>query len=306
MVRKGRRQATRHGYIVIDKPVGWTSHDVVARVRRLVDERRVGHAGTLDPAATGVLPVAIGLATRTVEYLAAADKAYRASIRFGITTDSADAEGDVTSTVNASHLQLSQINEALPAIRGDIMQRPPMHSAIRVDGRRLYDLARKGEEIEVAARPVTIHQLDVADWSPPDLTLDITCSKGTYIRSIARDLGELVGTGAHLATLRRTRTGPFTLTDAMTLDDLADRLESDGWSTVAMAPDAVLDHLRVVELDTAQAMDWSHGKKIIMESAGPAAETIRAYDGHGHWLGIGQTDQSGHLLQPVKVIPMEL
>lgn len=291
--------------MVIDKPLGWSSHDVVAKVRRIVDERRVGHAGTLDPAATGVLPVAVGLATRTIEYLATADKSYRATIRFGATTDSADAEGEVIATTDASHLTLMTVEPVLEQFRGEISQIPPMHSAIKVNGQRLYNLARKGEKIEVPPRNVTISQLDVVDWSPPDLAIDVTCSKGTYIRSLARDIGEAVETGAHLAALRRTRTGPFTLDDAVSLDDLASRLGAEGWEGIALPPDAVLDDMFRVQLDAGQARDWVQGKVISLASLPQGGTMVRTYDDDGRWLGIGEVGEPGDTVRPVKVIPVE-
>ncbi len=305
MARKGRRQAIRHGYIVIDKPAGWTSHDVVAKVRRIVNERRVGHAGTLDPAATGVLPIAVGLATRTIEYLAAADKSYRATIRFGITTDSADAEGDVIATADASHLTLQTIEPALDHFRGEMSQVPPMHSAIKVNGQRLYDLARKGESIDVAPRPVTISRLDIIDWSQPDLVVDVTCSKGTYIRSLARDIGEALGTGAHLAALRRTRTGPFTLADAMSLDELTERLDRDGWEQISLSPDAVLGELPRVQLEGQAETDWGQGKPVASSEHLIPGSPVRVYGAENRWVGIGEVRDPGDTVRPVKVIPGE-
>lgn len=303
---KHRRQAVRHGYVVIDKPEGWTSHDVVARVRRLVGERRVGHAGTLDPAAVGVLPVAVGLATRTVEYLAESSKAYRAWITFGITTDSADRDGVVTSTHDPSSLDLKTIKLALDTFRGDISQRPPMYSAIKVDGRRLYDLARAGVEIDVEPRRVTIHDLRVVDWTSPVLCLDVDCSKGTYIRSLARDLGDAVGTGAYLSHLVRTRFGPFVIDDAVTLEDLERILGESGWAQVAYHPDWVMRHLSAVVLGPQESIDWGHGKPILVDTLDSLSATVRAYDAHGRWLGVGECDPTATSVKPVKVIPTEL
>ncbi len=301
---RNRRHATHHGYVVIDKPAGWTSHDVVARARRIIGERRVGHAGTLDPAATGVLPLAVGLATRTVEYLANADKAYRATIRFGVTTDSADGDGDVIATADASHLSLDALRPVIETFTGDIMQKPPMHSAIKVDGKRLYELARAGKEAEVKPRPVTIHEMTVIGWNSPDLTLDITCSKGTYIRSIARDLGEAVGTGAHLGGLVRTRTGPFTLDDAISLDQLESRLASEGWTAVSLPPDAVLVGMPAISLDEDHSVAWSQGKRLAGLDVDGSEGPVRAYDTHDRWLGVGELDGDG-TVRPVKVIPVE-
>ena len=302
---KGRRQASRHGYVVIDKPAGWTSHDVVARVRRIVAERRVGHAGTLDPAATGVLPMAVGLATRTVEYLASASKAYRGEVTFGVTTDSADGDGEEIGRADTSPLTLQGIEAALEAFRGPILQRPPIHSAIKVEGKRLYELARQGVELDVRPRAVTIHSLTIISWRNPVLVIDVDCSKGTYIRSLARDLGEAVGTGAHLSGLRRTRSGPFGLDTACSLDELESALATQGWEAIALPPDAVLDQLPRLDLNEAELIDWGHGKPIALSSPIAAGSPVRAYDGHGTWRGVGESDLAGTLVRPVKVIPVE-
>lgn len=299
------RQATRHGYVVIDKPAGWTSHDVVARVRRIVDEKRVGHAGTLDPAATGVLPVAVGQATRTVEYLADSSKSYRAWIQFGVTTDSADGDGEIVATSDPSELHLDLIDQVLPQFRGPISQRPPMHSAIKVGGKRLYEFARQGVEIDVPEREITIYGLQVVEWSAPELCIDVDCAKGTYIRALARDIGDAVGTGAHLARLVRTRTGPFTLTDAMTLEDLERALVDRDWEEIAFPPDKVLEDRSAVVLGSSQTIDWGHGKSIGLEMAEGITPIVRAYDVHGRWLGVGSVDLANSTLRPVKVIAAE-
>jgi tRNA pseudouridine55 synthase len=297
-----RRSATRHGWIVIDKPAGWTSHDVVARVRRIVDERRVGHAGTLDPAATGVLPVAVGLATRTVEYLSNADKSYRGWIRFGVTTDSADNDGKVTSVTDASALTRDQIEPLLDEFRGEIAQRPPMHSAIKVEGTRLYHLARKGAEVEVEPRSVTIHELRLVAWEPPVLCVDVTCSKGTYVRSLARDIGERAGPGALLDRLVRTRSGPFGLDDALTLEQLEQELDSGGWPAVAFSPDYVLGDLPTLVLGDDEALAWSQGKPVPISGSGQVTSPVRAYNAAGAWLGIGDVDPEHRVVRPTKVI----
>ena len=302
---KNRRQAVRHGYVVIDKPSGLTSHDIVARVRRIVDERRVGHAGTLDPAAMGVLPVAVGLATRTVEYLSAASKGYRAWIRFGVTTDSADADGTVTGARDVSGLDLEKVNEAMESFRGTILQKPPMHSAIKVNGKRLYELARQGVELDVQPREITIHDLRAVEWTAPELCVDVECSKGTYIRSKARDLGDALGVGAHLARLVRTRTGPFTLADAVTLDDLERLLGERGWDQISFPPDIVLKDRTALVLGFEDARDWGHGKAIVLDSLQDMTPVVRAYDAQERWLGVGEIDAATSSVRPVKVIPAE-
>jgi len=296
---KHRRQADKHGYIVIDKPGGWTSHDVISRVRRIVGERRVGHAGTLDPAAVGVLPIAVGLATRTVEYLAEARKAYRAEITFGIETDSADGDGVIVRGPEAVTFSRDALIAALATFLGPQTQIPPMHSAVKVDGKRLYELARAGEEIEVAPRPIEIFAIELVAWESPVALVDITCSKGTYVRSIARDLGRELGTGAFLSNLVRTSTGPFTLADAVTLDGLAERITSDAWTELAFHPDMPLQDRPTVILDEADALAWSQGKTLAL----PCDDgVIRVYDSRGCWLGVGTGDRNDGRIRPDKVI----
>lgn len=296
-----KRTAGRfHGYLVIDKPGGWTSHDVVARVRRILGERRIGHAGTLDPAATGVLPLAVGDATRTIEYLAGASKSYLAEITLGVTTDSYDGDGRVTEVTNASGITRAHVEAALEAFRGEIAQVPPMYSAIQVGGRRLHELARAGVEVERAARPVTIYGLEVTGWCPPSFALFVDCSKGTYVRSLAHDLGARLGVGAYLANLVRLRTGPFTLCDAVRVDDLPGLLEREPWAEIAVHPDAATHDRRAAVVGQVSSDRWRTGNGVPL--AGAAGELMRVYDGAGAWLGVGQIAPDGAVLRPVKVI----
>jgi tRNA pseudouridine55 synthase len=215
-----------HGLVVVDKPGGWTSFDVVARMRRLAGTRRVGHAGTLDPMATGVLVIGIGKATKLLGHLALTGKVYRATIRLGETTNTDDAEGEQLGATPAGDLDEAAVRKALEAFTGEITQVPPQISAIKVDGKRSYARARAGETVELAARTVTVSRLDLESLrrgGPTlDLDVEIACSSGTYIRSIARDLGEALGVGGHLTALRRTRVGRYGLAEAHTLDRLAE------------------------------------------------------------------------------------
>jgi tRNA pseudouridine55 synthase len=210
-----------HGFLNIDKPAGPTSHDVVARVRRLARLKRVGHAGTLDPAATGVLVVALGAATRLIEYVQdATTKRYLAVVRLGATTTTDDAEGAVLTTRSVPSLDSVALDSMLERFRGTILQTPPMYAALHHEGRRLHELARAGLVVERPARAVKIERLELIDWSPPTLTLDILCGKGTYIRALARDLGEALQSGAHLQALRRMAVGTFLIEEATPLADL--------------------------------------------------------------------------------------
>ena len=295
-----RKPATHHGYLVIDKPAGWTSHDVVARVRRIVDEKRVGHAGTLDPIAVGVLPVAVGNATKTIEYLAEADKTYVADIFFGIVTDSADIEGTFVRARTAKHLTSNVVEQALSSFRGNQQQIPPMHSALKVDGQPLYERARRGEVMDIPARPIVISKLNLLSWSGPVARVEVECSKGTYIRSLARDLGERLGTGAFLSRLVRTRVGGFTLSDSMSLDRLAELMAHSEWDRISMHPDiAMLDH-DVLVLEGSVREDWLMGRKV---PANGSIGTVRVYDADGNWLGVGQLDSESGNVRPVKVVP---
>lgn len=291
-----------HGVIVIDKPAGWTSHDVVARVRRLTGERRVGHAGTLDPAATGVLPVVVGDATKVVEFLADAAKGYRAEITFGVSTDSYDGDGVVTASDGRPLPSEREIQAALADMLGPQQQMPPMHSAIRINGERLYEAARRGETVEREPRPVTFHRLDLLDWSPPVATVDVDCSKGTYIRSLAHDLGEQLGCGAYLSDLVRTRTGGFDLGDAWTMDDLGLALAADGdpWEWIAIHPDRIVEAWPALTLGADRAQDWDQGRAISADTVDDHGGPVRTYDSNGTWLGVGSRD--GDVIRPWKVI----
>jgi tRNA pseudouridine55 synthase len=211
------------GILNIDKPRGWTSHDVVARVRRLAGQKRVGHAGTLDPAATGVLPVVLGRATRLVELIQAGHKTYRARVQLGAATATDDAEGELLARAAVPPLEHAQVEAALAQFRGEILQTPPRFAAIKVDGQRAYAVARRGGEPKLEPRQVTIYALHLLDLGPSSLHLEVTCSGGTYIRALARDLGAALGTLGHLTELVRTRVGPFCLEDAISLDHLAER-----------------------------------------------------------------------------------
>jgi tRNA pseudouridine55 synthase len=213
------------GIVVVDKPAGWTSHDVVARMRRLAHTRKVGHAGTLDPMATGVLLIGVGKATRLLGHLALTEKVYDGTIRLGVTTNTDDAEGEPLATVDAAAVTDDQIADAIAPLTGLIQQVPPQVSAIKVDGQRAYKRARAGEDVALLARPVTVHEFSIAairrHGATVDLDVRVRCSSGTYIRSLARDLGAALGVGGHLAALRRTAVGAFDLSQARTLDELA-------------------------------------------------------------------------------------
>jgi tRNA pseudouridine55 synthase len=256
-------------FLNINKPLGLTSHDVVARVRRLLRERdlkhvKVGHAGTLDPLATGVLVVCLGAATRLSEYVMNHDKTYRASITLGVETETYDAEGDIVSAVDASQISRADVERALSAYVGDIAQIPPMYSAIKQNGKKLYDLARAGQVVEREPRPVTIHAIKIEQYTAegqehPTVVCEVKCSAGTYIRSLAHDLGAALGVGAHLTGLERTASGAFTVDAAVTMEQLA---TTEAWSPFLTDP---LDALADIPQLVLSASDWeeiSHGRVI--------------------------------------------
>jgi len=250
-----------NGFLNIDKPAGMTSHDVVARVRRGLHVKKVGHAGTLDPMATGVLIVCMGPATRLSEYVMQSTKRYRARVRLGATTDTYDADGEILSETDASHITLEDIEQALSPFVGDIAQVPPMYSAIKQGGRKLYKLARAGETVERAPRAVSIVALEVSEWASPEFTLDVTCSAGTYIRSLAYDLGAALGVGAHLAGLVRTASGFFTLENAVSLDELT-AAEGGWWRAHLVRPQDALRDWPTVSLNEIDADHIRHGRTI--------------------------------------------
>ena len=214
-----------NGIIIIDKPQEWTSNDVVSRLRRVFNTRRIGHGGTLDPMATGVLPVFVGRATRGVEFFEHAEKVYETTIRFGLTTDTEDITGKTLTETEVS-LTEEELLAVLPRFRGDIMQVPPMYSAIKIGGQKLYDLARKGREVERQPRPITIHELELLEFSGNEARLRVRCSKGTYIRTLCKDIGEALGCGGCMAALRRVRAGEYTLEGSIPLRQLLDISEA--------------------------------------------------------------------------------
>ncbi|MEH1895886.1 MAG: tRNA pseudouridine(55) synthase TruB [Nostoc sp.] len=274
------------GFLNLNKPFGWTSHDCVARVRKLLRLKRVGHAGTLDPAATGVLPIALGKATRLLQYLPE-NKAYIATIRLGVRTTTDDLQGEIITSQPCAGLSLAEVKTALAQFEGKIEQIPPIYSAIQVDGKRLYDLARQGKTVEVPVRTVEVFQIDILDWREgdfPELDVAIACGSGTYIRAIARDLGAILETGGTLAALIRTESSGFNLTDSLTLTDLEAQLQAETFQPVC--PDAALQHLSSVTLPATSAQRWCQGQRISLNFDVP--EIVRVYDEENRFLGIGQ------------------
>lgn len=292
------------GLLIINKDTGMTSHDVVAKVRKFLHQKRVGHAGTLDPAASGVLPICVGQGTRVAEYLSESGKAYQAEITFGVVTDTYDVEGTVIRTADTTGLTQDQIEVALAHFLGPQMQMPPRYSAIKIQGQPAYKRSRAGETIELDPRPIEIFQLQILAWLPPRLTLAIECSKGTYIRSLAYDLGERLGCGGYLTSLIRTRSGPFSLTDSITLEQLAEAITQGTVEAHLSSPDRALQQYPALILDDATLQRVLHGNAFSYDHQDHliVAELARVYDGAGNFLAIATWDAEQGLWQPKKVL----
>jgi tRNA pseudouridine55 synthase len=284
-----RRPPTCHGLIVVDKPAGVTSHDVVGMIRRRLGERRVGHAGTLDPDATGVLLVGVGNATRLLRFLTALGKSYTGTVVFGVETSTLDAAGEVTAVHDMPGITIERVRAAAAEhLTGEILQVPPMVSALKVDGRRLHELAREGIEVEREARPVTVHRFEVEPTDDPmRYRIDVTVSSGTYVRTLAADLGRTLGGGAHLTDLRRTACGSFTLSEAGSPDE----------APLLTMAEAMRDHA-VIEVDDTGVIGVRHGRP------------LPAPDGDGPWAVLHAGDlvamfeRDGSHARPAVVIPV--
>ncbi|KHL15862.1 tRNA pseudouridine55 synthase [Mumia flava] len=285
------------GIVVVDKPAGWTSHDVVARTRRLAGTRKVGHAGTLDPMATGVLVLGVGRATRLLGHVAGHDKDYTATIRLGASTTTDDAEGEVVATADAGGLARSAVAEAAAALTGDVDQVPSSVSAIKIDGQRSYARVRSGEQVEIPARRVHVERFDLSELrSAPDGCVDVdavvTCSSGTYVRALVRDLGAALGVGGHLTALRRTRVGGFTLEQARTLDALAEDF------TLVPLAEAARAAFPSVDLDAEPARLVGHGRPLPQLEL-PAHGPVALFDPDGRFLAL--YERSGGGARPIAV-----
>ncbi len=293
------------GFINILKPPGMTSHDIVARVRECLGVRRVGHLGTLDPAAAGVLPVSVGGATRLFQFAGGPDKAYRAEVIFGLRTDTLDAEGRVVSTGDSRSLTESDVGRMLRGFVGELEQTPPAFSAAKVDGVRSHRKARAGVLTKARPRRVTIRSLDLVEFVPGErarATLDVVCSTGTYIRVLADDLGAAAGCGAYLHFLLRTRAGRFELASALTLEELAECWERGGADACVLPPDWPLAHLPRLCLGGAGASAFVHGKSLLADHA--KTWPIRVYGPGATFLGLGEVLDGGRL-QPKVVLAGE-
>jgi tRNA pseudouridine55 synthase len=270
------------GFLNINKPLGITSHDAVSKVRRVFGIKKVGHAGTLDPLATGVLILCVGKATRLSEYVMHQTKAYLATVKLGITTTTYDAEGDIVDERDASAISSSDVESILPQFTGDIQQYPPMYSAIKQGGKKLYELAREGKTVERKPRSIHIGSLNVMNWHPPEFVLDVTCSSGTYIRSLAYDMGDVLGVGAHLSGLVRTSSGQFSLKNAITLEALQN---SENPAMHLISPHTALTGYPTVVLNKDDIVEISHGRQTI-HATPPNDELTFAYSTEDKFIAI--------------------
>lgn len=288
------------GVLVVDKPVGLTSHDVVQIIRRGTGIRRAGHTGTLDPRASGVLVVLVGPAVRLSEYVSASDKRYQATIQLGASTDTYDAEGRIVSSSPVENISEEQFVDILQRFVGEIEQVPPPYSAIKVKGKKAYEMARQGQDVELQPRKINVYSLDLLEWAPPEVVIDVYCSSGTYVRSLANDLGEALGTGAHLIGLRRTKSGRFTLRDAVPLQRLKESFEAGDWYTNLIPAAEALGDWPLVELDPEQVDRIRHGHRIKAE--GPESSGwARGISQQGDLVALLEYDQETDEWQPRKV-----
>lgn len=292
------------GIFVVDKPAGPTSMDVVRLAKRLTRQRRIGHGGTLDPFASGVLPICFGQATRTMEFLINGMKLYRAQIKLGVSTDTYDNQGKVISTSDTSAITLEGIEQKLDAFRGTIDQIPPMFSALKQDGRRLYDLARAGKVVPRSPRRVHVFRLDILGWDPPYLDVAIECGRGFYVRSFANDFGDALGCGAHLSKLVRERAGPFSLNKALSLEQTEKAFASLDWPLQLYSVDTVFLHLRAAIIGKEMEKRLRQGQSVALRTARFAPiqqEGCRAYSIDGRFVALLRFQQPPNIWQPEMV-----
>ena len=287
------------GVLVVDKPIGMTSHDVVQVIRKGTGIRRAGHTGTLDPRASGVLVILIGPAVRLSEYVSASDKRYQATIRLGSSSDTYDSEGEITDNFDDIDFSEEQFDEVLQDFIGEMEQVPPPYSAVKVKGRKAYEMARKGEEVDLEPRIINVYSLEVLEWAPPEAVIDVYCSSGTYVRSLANDLGKRLGTGAYLVGLRRTKSGRFTLRDAVPLRRLQEAFDAGDWYRHLIPAAEALSDWPMVELDADQMELVRHGHRV---SAEPGIKGwARGVSQQGDLVALLELDEEHGEWQPRKV-----
>lgn len=299
--------AFRGGYLNVDKPRDWTSTDVVRKLKGITKIKKIGHGGTLDPIATGVLPVCLGHGTRFADMILLGTKEYRITLKLGVSTNTYDSEGDVTAERDFSSVTREEGERALAAFRGKYEQMPPMFSAVKHNGKRLYELARQGIEVERKTRPVEVRRLDLTRWAAPEAELEVECSHGFYARTLVNDFGAALGCGAHLSGLVRTRAGRFDIKDSHSLEEIQEYADAGKWQELAEPLDFTLQHLPSVRLDPLSAEAVQHGQALSVAQFGPPAGTapgqqVRAYDAESELIAIlvFEPDRSGW--RPQKVL----
>jgi tRNA pseudouridine55 synthase len=293
------------GILNVNKPEGKTSFNVVAWLKRLTGEKRVGHAGTLDPIATGVLPICFGQATRITQFLTNSSKTYLAQIELGVTTDTFDRQGKIVERRDPGGINVTHIEEALTAFRGVIDQVPPVFSALKQGGRRCYELARAGVPIKLKSRRVEITKLELVSYQLPLIEINIDCSKGTYIRSLANDLGQYLGCGAHLKNLTRLRCGPFSIQDALSVDQVEDAIQKDAWKKLIHPVDSPLSNWKAIIVGKKNELDIRNGRSLPLDVTYLFSEEYcRAYDLDGNFLAVLHFIPEKRLWHPEKVFSL--
>jgi tRNA pseudouridine55 synthase len=311
MARRRPKGRNVSGILLLDKPSGISSNHALQRVKRLYDAAKAGHTGSLDPLATGLLPLCLGYTTKFSGFLLDADKRYRVRIRLGVSTTTADAEGDLVAERPTDAVTETMLRQVLARFVGEIQQLPPMHSAVKHQGQRLYKLAREGKEVERAPRRISIHALDLLAFELPEIELDVHCSKGTYVRTLAEDIGNALGCGGHVSALRRSGVGPYVEgeTDFITLgqiEEIIDRHADDdaarnaALDALLLPLDTVLGHCPAVKLSADAAFYLAQGQSVMVPRA-PAEGMVRLYDVSDHFLGIGQILDDGKV-QPKRLV----
>ena len=297
------------GYLNVDKPSEWTSSDVVAKLRGAFNLRKrnvkIGHGGTLDPLATGVLPICIGSATRLADYMLNGNKTYQMRIRLGVATDTYDSQGDIVSESDASGVEIDDLNDVLNQFRGVFSQLPPMYSAIKKNGQPLYSIARRGGSVDREPRTVEVYELRITHWEPPDVELYVECAKGFYARSLANDIGELLGCGAHVTSLQRVRSGRFKIDQSVSLDELLHLTGEDEWTEHLLPVDFVIQEMPSVTISADQAIDFMHGRRVApshFTDKDKNDNRIRVYDPDGEMIGLARIDRLDGFLHPTLVI----
>jgi len=294
-----RRQKGRNvqGILLLDKPLGETSNSALQQVKRLYQARKAGHTGSLDPLANGLLPICFGAATKISAFLLDADKRYWVRVRLGETTTTADAEGDVVERRPVEGVDEARVQQVLQQFRGEIQQIPPMYSALKHKGERLYKLARAGVEVEREPRTVHIHRLELAHFGLPEIELEVNCTKGTYVRTLAEEIGNVLGCGAHVTGLRRTGVGPYNADQLVTMEQIASVLESDGLAgldKLLLPVESALAHWPEIKLSPDSAFYLKQGQPVLVPNA-PTEGQVRLYDPNSHFIGVGEILDDGRV-----------